>query len=88
MYRHHDLIKIHGHIDNKVAARNIIAEFLVCYQKNKISILAVEGVKNRYEVEVIYYDNYEECSIFPSEDFIYPSTEDQFTLRYTPKTSN
>ncbi|MBQ9023679.1 MAG: hypothetical protein IJ105_00490 [Bacilli bacterium] len=68
MYKHHDLISIYA--SNKIEARNKTTDFLQCYKKEKIRIIAVEGINNHYEVEVQYFDNYKECGVFSSDVFV------------------
>ena len=68
MYKHYDLISVYA--TNKTEARNKITDFLECYKKEKIRIFAVEGINNHYEVDVQYYDDYEDCCVFNSDDFV------------------
>ena len=86
MYKHVDVLKLTA--NNKTHARDIAEEFLLGYNKKKIFIGAVlEADKNNiYTVPVEYYDNYEECSVYPSEDFVYlEQPKEEKTLKYEYK---
>ena len=80
MTRHHDLINVFA--INKIEARKKVLELLHSYQKKKITIMAVEGADNHYEVEVQYYDEYDICSVFVSEDFKEVEDSEALSLKY------
>lgn len=80
MTRHHDLISVFAL--NKIEARKKVLEHLYAYQKKKITIMAVEGTDNHYEVEVQYYDEYDICSVFVSEDYKPVDDMDTLSLKY------
>ena len=85
MKMQHGLISLFA--TNKIQARKKAEEFLRSYQKEKIRILAVEGLdiegqNNNYEIEVQYYDNYEYFATFRSEDYIKIETEEEKQLKY------
>ena len=67
MFKHHDLIDIYA--NNKADAKQKAIEFLSSYQKKDIFIIGVEGANNHYEVEVQYYDKYEDNAVFISTDY-------------------
>lgn len=79
MYKHYDLIGVFA--NDKYSARNKVSEFLLSYNKKKIHIIGVQGKNRRYEVEVEYYDKYEECAVYLSDDFE-EQKRDPLTLVY------
>ena len=81
MFRHHELFNISA--NDKIEARQKAVEFLSSYQKKDIEIIAVEGIRNHFEVEVQYYDNYEQNSVFSTLDFVFLKEEDIQTLKLT-----
>ena len=83
MYKHVDVLKLTA--NNESHAKGIAEEFLLRYNKKKIYIGSVQEAdkNNIYTIPVEYYDKYEECAIYSSEDFVpMEQPEEAKTLTY------
>ena len=82
--QHTDLIRVCAH--NKKEAKEIVRNFLECYQKENIITVSASGSGKYFEVFAFYTDNYVECPNFPSSD--YTPIESDGEMKLTKKIQN
>lgn len=75
---HIDLIRVCA--QNKKEAKDIVKNFLECYQKKNIIAISATGSGKFFEVFTFYTDDYTECSIFKSSDYKEVDSEGEMKL--------